>query len=363
MPSRAKADVLFVGSLPFDSEEAALRTTAELFGDAVFALPDGEPGPRAMWVAYEMSSLFEPHPDIEVATRPSSPDGIPRHIYDLTTYRVRSGVSQLHFDRWPRIDDAISSYQVFRRLRDEGAIPSGVRFQVCLPLTDSAVSGAFQQRFAADYPIVKEAFNDLAERELRRLCTEVPPEDLAIQWDIAFEPLDNEGVLPWTIHDQAWQRYIEPIGRLSSQIPEEALVGYHLCYGTFPTWPMYEARDMGLIVSMANAAVQQSSRSVDWFHLAGPRHLRSEEDAFFRPLRDLDVGDAWVYLGIILQIDGAEGLRKRAATAGRHLDDFGVALYCGFGRQPGESGRQTLQDHREALDAFIAERGRHTPRR
>lgn len=352
MSPRASGELLFVGSLPFATEEEALRTTAEVFGDVVFALPDGEPGPRSMWVAYEMSHLFEPHPDIEVAQRPSSPDGIPRHIYDLSTYRVRAGVSELHFERWPRIDDAISSYRLFRSLRDEGAIPPGVRFQVCLPLTASAITGAFQHNFAADYPVVQRAFEDLAERELHRLFTEIPAEDVALQWDIAFEPLDLEGVLPWTVHEEAWDRYLEPIGRLSPHIPAAALVGYHLCYGTFPQWPMYEARDMDLIVRMANAARQHAGRTVDWFHLAGPRHLRSEEDAFFEPLRDLDRGDAAVYLGIVLQLDGADGVRKRAATASRHLDDFGVALYCGFGRQPGEDGRTTLQDHRAALDAF-----------
>ena len=58
------------------------------------------------------------------------------------------------------------------------------------------------------------------------------------------------------------------VGRL---IPQEVLIGYHLCYGTFPEWPMYEARDMGLLVRMASFAVANSGRTVDWLHLAGPR--------------------------------------------------------------------------------------------
>ena len=45
--------------------------------------------------------------------------------------------------------------------------------------------------------------------------------------------------------------------------------------------------------------------------------------------------DTRVYLGIVLPIDGADGLRRRHATASKYLDDFGVAMYCGFGRQPG----------------------------
>ncbi len=45
---------------------------------------------------------------------------------------------------------------------------------------------------------------------------------------------------------------------------------------------MYEARDMGLLVRMANFAVADSGRTVEWLHLAGPRYLRSEDRGFFR---------------------------------------------------------------------------------
>ena len=135
--------------------------------------------------------------------------------------------------------------------------------------------------------------------------------------------------------DDAWERFAGPVTRLTRLIPEEVLVGYHLCYGTFPTWPMHEARDMELLVKMANYAVEKSGRTVDWLHLAGPRDLRSEDNRFFAPLADLETPDTRVYLGIVLPVDGAEGLRRRHATASQYLDDFGVAMYCGFGRQPG----------------------------
>ena len=108
---------------------------------------------------------------------------------------------------------------------------------------------------------------------------------------------------------------------------------------------MYEARDLGLLVRMANFAVANSGRTVDWLHLAGPRYLRSEDRAFFRPLVDLEPGDARVFLGIVLPIDGAAGLRRRHDTASRYLDDFGVAMYCGFGRQPGADGTETMREH------------------
>lgn len=36
-------------------------------------------------------------------------------------------------------------------------------------------------------------------------------------------------------------------------------------------------------------------------------------------------------------------------TASRHLDDFGVSMYCGFGRQPGEDGQETMRAHRDTV--------------
>ena len=354
MPARVTSDLLLVGSLPAESAEEALRAGAELFGDLVFALPDGETGPRAAWVGYERERLMRPHPDIETVENTASPTGIPRHAYETPVFRIRDGVTELRFDSWPRIDDAIASYGLFRDLREQGAIPEGVRFQVCLPFPSSALN-AFKVDFAHDYPIAVRAFEDLFDREMQRLTDAVPPEDLALQWDVCYEVLDAEGVVAW-FSEGAWERFARSVERLTPQIPEDVLVGYHLCYGTFPEWPMYEARDMGLIVRMANHAVARSGRRVDWVHLAGPRYLRSEDDGFFRPLEDLDVGDARVFLGIVLPIDGVAGLRRRHATASRHLADFGVAMYCGFGRQPGQDGMETMREHRRVVTEMLGAR-------
>jgi hypothetical protein len=297
LSGRVRSELLLVGSLPASSTDEALRAGAEMFGDMVFALPDGETGPRAAWVGYERERLVRPNPDIEVVEETESPTGIPRHAYETPVFAVRPGAMELHWDSWPRIDDALESWQRFRALRDEGVIPPGLRFQVGLPFPSSALN-AFKAEFARDYPVAERAFEELVGRELVRLTTEIPPSELAIQWDMAYETQDIEGVLAWTA-EGAWERFAGPVVRLTPQIPEEVLVGYHFCYGTFPEWPMYEARDMEVLVRMANYAVANSGRPVDWVHMAGPRYLRSEDRSFFLPLVDLEVGDTRVFLGVI----------------------------------------------------------------
>ena len=116
---------------------------------------------------------------------------------------------------------------------------------------------------------------------------------------------------------------------------------------------MYEARDYAVLVRTANFAVRESGRTVDWLHMAGPRYLRSEDRSFFRPLVDLEPGSARVFLGIVLPVDGEAGLRRRHTTASRHLDDFGVALYCGF-RQQGVDGGEAMREHARVVRSVIA---------
>ena len=98
MSSRAASELLLVGSLPAQSTDEAFRAGAELFGDLVFALPDGETGPRAAWVGYERERLVRPNPDVEVVEETDSPTGIPRHAYETPVFKIRAGADELHFD-------------------------------------------------------------------------------------------------------------------------------------------------------------------------------------------------------------------------------------------------------------------------
>src|SRR3954467_6766275 len=150
MSARVTSDLLLVGSLPADSTEAAFRAGARHFADLVFALPDGETGPRAAWVGYERERLARPNPDVVVVEETASPTGIPRHAYETPVFAVAEGVEALRFDTWPRLDDALASWEIFARLRERGAIPAGLRFQIGLPFPSSALN-AFKADFARDY--------------------------------------------------------------------------------------------------------------------------------------------------------------------------------------------------------------------
>ena len=50
------------------------------------------------------------------------------------------------------------------------------------------------------------AYERAMVREVAKIMRAIPPEDLAIQWDVCNEVMDTEGVYPWLPHEGAWQR-------------------------------------------------------------------------------------------------------------------------------------------------------------
>src|ERR1700757_267449 len=123
MAPRGNSELVLGRGLAADSADSALRAAAAFYDGLVFALPDGETGPRAAWVGFERERLVRPNPDVVTVEPTASPTGIPRHAYETPIFKIRDGVEEMHFDSWPRIDEAIDSYQHFRRLKSEGVIP------------------------------------------------------------------------------------------------------------------------------------------------------------------------------------------------------------------------------------------------
>ena len=219
MTTRAQSELLLVGSLPADSTEEALRAGGELFGDMVFALPDGETGPRAAWVGYERERLVRPHPDIETVQETGSPTGIPRHAYETPVFKIREGVTELRLDSWPRIDDAIESYELFRELRQQGVIPAHVRFQVGLPFPSSALNG-FKADFARDYPIAEpRASRSSSRRELAAADDGDPGRATSrSSGTSATRCSTSRACMAW-MGDGAWERLRGPVTRLHAADP------------------------------------------------------------------------------------------------------------------------------------------------
>jgi hypothetical protein len=234
------------------------------------------------------------------------------------------------------------SYFVFKTLRNEGVIPGNLRFQISLPLVNSVVA-ALTFPEASDIARVRLGYEEALKSEVENIVHMIPHEDLAIQWDCSWEITDVYGAIPGLSADGAIERNIGQIQRLSRIVPDEVMLGFHFCFGTFGGWPRFAPDNLGAAVALANAAIANAVRKVDWIHIPA---LDTTDESFYAPLKDVRSQGARVYLGLVHNM---KTFAERFRIAQRYLPDFGLGAYCGFGRMPATAMPAVLNDHLEAV--------------
>lgn len=98
-------------------------------------------------------------------------------------------------------DAARESYAPFTRLREEGVIRAGTRFQVSVPTPVAVISSFFS---GDDRIAIEPVYEDALLGELEQILEEIPHEDLAIQWDVSSEMGILEGASGYGAVMQGW---------------------------------------------------------------------------------------------------------------------------------------------------------------
>ena len=327
-----------VGSVPLFDNEAVFREVSARLGNHLRRVPDGETGIRTNWIQWQFPLVMQVH-EFELADEAAGPFG-PR-------LQLRSGArgEDVEFPELGYRESAVESYAVFSRLKDEGVIGEGVRFQVCLPTPLAVVFVRFIPR---DQEAIEQAYERKMLEELAGLLDAIPAAELAIQWDTAVEFAVLEGTLESSLTDPL-RDILERLVRLGKHVPDGVEMGYHLCYGDAQHRHFVEPTDTSKLVSIANGVSEGVGRPVNWLHVPVPRDRNDE--AYFAALRDLRLRpETEFYLGLVHMTDGVEGTRSRIAAAQTVVTDFGVATECGFGRRPAETIPDLLQIHTRVSD-------------
>jgi hypothetical protein len=140
------------------------------------------------------------------------------------------------------------------------------------------------------------------------------------------------------------QGVIDRLATCADVIPNDVELGFHLCYGDFGHKHFMDPTDLGACTEIANRLVAAAPRAIDYLHVPVP--IDRDDDAYFAPLEALELGPhSDLYLGLIHLDDGVEGASRRLQTARRHVEHFGVATECGFGRRPPETIAPLLALH------------------
>ena len=131
--------VHFNGSVNLSDAESVMREIASRVPSGLRRIPDGETGDRGGWIFFQLQKFLQ-LPWL-VADRPmGEADG---EYEQLPRLRLAEGVDPAQVT-WPDIGYAeayLDSYRVFARLRADGVIPAGVRFQVEYPTPLASISG------------------------------------------------------------------------------------------------------------------------------------------------------------------------------------------------------------------------------
>ena len=316
------------GSVPLANAESVFRTVAERLGNDLTRMPDGETGERANWVQWQFIRVLARHPALE-------PTGVKPDAYrKVGALRVKAGATakDLAFGPLGYAEVAKTSYAVFRRLRDAGAIGAGMRFQVALPTPIAPIGGFLAPE---DQVRVEAPYEQAMLAEVEAIAAAIPHRDLSIQWDCAREFMFIEGLLQRPA-DDLWGWLGERIARQGAAVPRDVELGFHLCYGDRGHKHFVQPKDTGNLVAMASLAAQRVRRSIEFLHLPVPRDRT--DDAYFAPLKQLQLHpETRLFLGLVHLTDGLEGARRRMAAASRFMPDYGVSTECGLGRRPAET--------------------------
>jgi hypothetical protein len=317
-------NVHLVGSIGLDSVEEVFSTVGRLLGKHVKRIPDGEVGPRRLWVSFQYPLLRS-----SAYLRPD-PSGEVRPTNKFPKLCLAEGVKpeEVLFGELGYAREAKGSYVDFCAARERGEIPQGVRFQVCLP-TPMGVIYAFCT--ARDVLAIDGAYERAMIREVERICRAIPHRDLCLQWDFCHEMiiLDGQPQSQFPTLKASLDDIMARMARLAAAVPTDVELGVHLCYGDFAAKHFAEPKDMGRMVCVANAMVSAVKRPINYLHMPVP--LGRSDDAYFAPLQDLQFKGE-LYLGVVHAADGVEGTKKRMATAAKYAAEFGIACECGIAR-------------------------------
>ena len=327
--------VHLVGSIPLSSTGEVFTTISSSLPGRLQTIPDGEPGDRNYFVRWQ-KAVF--------------PEAILRPHLREDQSATQGGKQLVGVDIQPtRYDEyAIQSYQLFRQLRSSGALPSRIRFQVCIPTPLNVINSRVDPLYQAQ---AEPLYEERILEALREIQKDIPCTDLAIQFDCAQDMAYleyNRGRLTESMFKPYFspvkEGILERISRITAVVDPRVSLGFHLCYGDSEHRHFIEPADTSLLVEMATGIIQtvQQHHSIDWIHMPVPRDRT--DTAYFAPLRNLRLPDSTkLYLGLVHAKDESGTLQRVHAAQASCDVDFGVATECGMGRTPPEELESILQ--------------------
>ncbi len=318
--------VHLVGAIGLDTVTETFATVGKVLGNRLRRVPDGEPGGRRMWIAWQFP-LLRANPFLKAVSPPAGASAI-----NFPFMALADGVKaeQLRFCELGYAREAYASYADFKAAKSAGKLPAHVRFQVTLP-TPYAVVSAFCLR--SDQAAIEPAYEKAMMREVAMICAAIPHDELTLQWDVCPEMIVWDGRLERikNAFQDPQTEIMTRMKRISMAVPADVELGFHLCYGDVDGQHFIEPLDAGKLVEFANALAQGIGHAIAYIHMPVP--IGRTDEAYFQPLSGLKLAPGTeLYLGCVHAADGVPGAQRRIQAAHKFAAKFGIATECGMGR-------------------------------
>ena len=316
--------VHLVGSVPFNSAEEVFLKSLQALPGRLSRVPDGETGSRhyfAMWQSF----VFPPQ-----VLGPIHRKGQP-----LASTDFECSLEDINPTKYDEM--GIKSYKVFRKLRNDGFIPQGIRLQVSIP---TPINTIWTHVDCAYREQVEPLYTKRLSQDLRRLQDAIPACDLAIQIDTAMEFAYIE-YARGRIQDDFFRPYSSPvkegilerISHLPSTTDQDVHLGFHLCYGDRQHEHFIQPEDAGNLVDIATAISKRvgPQHPIQWIHMPVPKDRL--DAAYYEPVKRLDIGDTELFLGVVHAHDERRTRERLEMAQSVYPHSFGVATECEWGGQ------------------------------
>lgn len=342
--------VHFNGGVNLADGETVMREIAGRVPHGVRRIPDGETGDRQQWIFFQFEKFIGTPGLEQAAARDEPAEGYEQ----MPKVRLAKGVGPEKVS-WPNLgyaDAYRESFQTFRRLRDEGVIPAGTRFQVEYPTPLASVNAWI---VLEEQDLLLGSYTDALFADLDRLLADLPHDQVAVQWDVAVEFAILEGGFDRT-EAQTFDAIVQSVVDCVDRAPRDVPVGLHLCYGDYGHRHFKDPESLDLQVRFVNQVGAQAEAPIGFVAFTVPQSKR--DAGFFAPLRGLSVApETELYFGLVpyhpdQQEPGTTDDQVRLVDEYLGADRaWGICTECGMARAEREEVPVLLDLHREILAA------------
>jgi hypothetical protein len=223
-------NIHLVGSIPLRNATEVFETVSAALGPQLLRIPDGETGERAGWMGW-LAQDFQSHPDLEPTDEIFRP-----HAAGRSTIRYRlkpsARAKQIAFDDLRHASVAIESYELFVQLKKAGKVPTHCRYQFAMA---HPISVTNHYAVASAQDAIEHSYERGLIQQITKMLAVIPPEDLAIQWDLGSAVFALLQLGTPARHGATKQEMLDTTCascvRIGNAVPTGVDLLYHLCYG------------------------------------------------------------------------------------------------------------------------------------